>query len=122
MIEWFAYLQVAIAVIAGVVCVAAGLARRTPEDLTMGATLLVEVLLIVQLVIALLSPLVGNTATGSVLEFYVYLISALLIPPIVGVWALVERTRWNTVILGVGDLAIAVMVYRMLQIWFVQVA
>lgn len=121
MIEWFAYLQVAMAVIAGLVCVVAGLARRTPEDLTMGATLLVEALLVVQLVIALLSPLVGNTPTGSVLEFYVYLISALLIPPIVVVWALVERTRWNTVILGVGNLAIAVMVYRMLQIWFVQV-
>ena len=38
------------------------------------------------------------------------------------VWALVDRGRWSTAILGVACLAIAVMVYRMGQIWFVQLA
>jgi hypothetical protein len=37
-------------------------------------------------------------------------------------WALVDRSKWSTVILGVASLAVAVMVYRMTQIWFVQVA
>ena len=74
------------------------------------------------LVIALLSPAFGNLPTGSGLEFWVYLVSAVLVPPAAAIWALVDRTRWSTVILGVACLAIAVMVYRMGQIWFVQVA
>lgn len=122
MIEWFAWVQIGVAVVAGLLCVTLGLAGRTPADITMGATLIVEVLLLAQLVVSLLSPLFGNTATGSVLEFYVYLVSAILLPPLAGIWALVERNRWSTVILGVASLAVAVMLYRMNEIWFVQVA
>lgn len=88
----------------------------------MGTTALVGVLLIVQLIVAIVSPLVGNDASGSVLEFYTYLVSAILLPPFAILWGLLERTRWSTVVLGVGQLAVAVMVYRMHQIWFVQVA
>lgn len=120
MIEWFTTAQIAVAVVAGLLCVVLGLFGRRPEDLTMGATALVEILLLGQLVTALLSPAFGNTATGSVLEFYVYLLSAVLIPVLAGFYALVDRTRWSTVILGVACLAIAVMVYRMHEIWFVQ--
>lgn len=122
MIEWFAWAQIAIATLAGVLAVVLGLAGRKPNDLTMGATLLVEVLLVVQLVIALVAPAVGNEATGSILEFYVYLVSAILLPIAAGFWALIDRSKWSTVILGVGCLSVAVMLYRMLQIWTVQVA
>jgi hypothetical protein len=109
-------------VIDGLVCLVAGLAGRIPSDLTMGVTALVELLLVVQFVVALIAPATGNVATGSVLEFYVYLVSAMLLPPFAVLWGLIERTRWSTVILGVADLAVAVMVYRMHVIWFVQVA
>ena len=60
-------------------------------------------------------------AEGSVLEFYVYLVSALLIPVGVTAFALFERSRWSTVILGVGALAIAIMLARMQVIWTVPV-
>lgn len=120
MIEWFVALQVGVAVIAGVLCLILGLAGRVPGDLTMGAVALVELLLIVQLVMAIVAPLAGNPPTGSLAEFYIYLISALLLPLAGGFWALIERNRWSTVILGGVCLAIAVMVYRMGQIWFVQ--
>ena len=122
MIEWLTWAQIAVAVVAGLLGVALGLLGRTPNDLTMGATALVTVLLVVQVVVSLLAPVFGNTATGSVLEFWVYLVTALLIPPLAIVWGLVDRTRWSTVILGVANLAVAVMLYRMYQIWFVQVA
>ena len=122
MIEWFTIAQVAIAVAAGLLCVVLGLAGKRPADLTLGALALVELLLIIQLIVALLAPTFGNNPTGSVLEFYVYLVSAVLIPPLAGFWALVERNRWSTVVLGVAALAIAVMVYRMGQIWTVQLA
>jgi hypothetical protein len=122
MIEVFTWVQVSIAVLAGLLCLALGLAGKSPNDATLGSLVLVEVLLLAQFVVALVAPAVGNTASGSVLEFYVYLVSAILIPPAAAIWALVERGRWSTVILGVAALAVAVMVYRMEQIWMYQVA
>jgi hypothetical protein len=122
MIEWFTWLQIGVGVVGGVICLGLGFANRKPNDISMGAAVLVEVLLFAQLVIAIVAPLAGNPPTGSLPEFYIYLISALLMAPLAGFWALVERTRWSTVILGVMCLAIAIMVYRMDQIWTVQVA
>jgi hypothetical protein len=121
MIEWFTVAQVGVAVIAGLFCLVLGLAGRIPNDYTLGATALVELLLIVQLVVSLVASAVGNHARGSLLEFWVYLVSALLVPAAAVFWALVDRSRWSTVVLAVACFAIAVMVYRMSQIWFVQV-
>ena len=120
MIEWFQWVQIAVAVAAGLLCVIAGLLGRVPNDLTIGATLLVELLIVIQLIVALVAPLFGNWLTGDGLEFWVYLGSAVLVPAAGVFWALVDRSRWSTVVLGVACLAIAVMVYRMGQIWFVQ--
>ena len=122
MIEWFTTVTVVVAIVAGLAAVIIGLAGRPPADLTNGAIVVVEVLLIVQLVISLVSPLFGNYPTGSGLEFWVYLVTAILIPPLAILWGLLERNRWSTVVLGVASLAVAVMVYRMYQIWFVQLA
>jgi hypothetical protein len=121
-IEWFTWVQLAVAVVAGLLCIVLGLAGRRPADLTMGATALVGVLLVVQVVVALLAPAFGNEPSGSSLEFWVYLVTAVLIPPLAILWGLVDRSRWSTVVLGVAVLAVAVMLYRMQQIWFVQVA
>lgn len=122
MIDWFTWVQLAVAVAAGLMCIVLGLAGRAPNDLTNGALALVEVLLVVQLVVAIAAPAFGNEATGSLLEFYTYLVGALLLPPAAIFWGLLERNRWSTVVLGVAALAVAVMVYRMLQIWTVQQA
>lgn len=122
MITGFTVAQIAVAVVAGVLCLALGAFGRKPSDLSMGPTALVEVLLVVQLVIAIAAPLVGNPPSGSLIEFYAYLVSGLVIPPLAMFWALVERTRWSTVILGASCLAIAIMVYRMDVIWNVQAA
>ena len=122
MILWFTYVEVAVAVVAGLVCLILGLIGRRPSDWTVGALALVELLLIVQVVIAIVAPLAGNPPTGSLLEFWVYLVSAVLLPPLAVGWALVERSRWSTVIMGVAALAIAIMVWRMQVIWTIQVA
>ncbi len=87
MIEWFVALQVGVAVIAGVLCLVLGLGGRVPGDVTMGAVALVELLLIVQLVMAIVAPVLGNSPSGSLAEFYIYLISALLLPLAGGFWA-----------------------------------
>lgn len=122
MVEWFTMLQVGVAVLAGLLCMVAGLLGRLPNDVTLGATVVVFVLLLGQVVVALIAPTVGNVASGSLLEFWTYLISAVLLPPLAAFWALVERNRWSNVILGVVCLAVAVMVWRMHEIWFVQIA
>ena len=122
MILGFTIAQVIVACLSGLLCVSVGLAGRRPNDVTLGALVVVELLLLAQLVIALIAPGLGNHPTGSVPEFYVYLISALLIPPLAVFWALIERTRWSTVVLGVAAFAIAVMVVRMEQIWALQLA
>lgn len=122
MILWFTYIEVAVAVVAGLLCLILGLIGRRPSDWTVGALALLELLLIVQVVIGIVSPLAGNPPTGSLLEFWVYLVSAVLLPPLAVGWALLERSRWSTVIMGVAALAVAVMVWRMQVIWTVQVA
>ncbi|WP_194383409.1 hypothetical protein [Microbacterium luteum] len=122
MIEWFTYVQVAVAVVAGALCIVLGLAGRRPSDLTVGSLALVELLLLAQVVIAIIAPFAGNPPTGSLLEFWVYLVSAALVPPAAVLWALLERSRWSTVVLGVAALAAAIMVYRMQVIWAVQIA
>ncbi len=81
MILWFTYVQVAVAVAAGLFCFIAGLAGRRPSDWTVGSLALIELLLIVQIVVAIVAPLTGNAPTGSLLEFWVYLVSAALLPP-----------------------------------------
>jgi len=120
MIEWFTTVQVIVAAVAGVLCIVLGFAGRVPGDVSMGALALVEVLLVAQLIVTIVAPAVGNEPSGSLPEFYIYLISALILPLAGGFWALIERNKWSTVILGGVCLAIAVMVYRMGQIWFVQ--
>ena len=122
MIGWYTVVEVAVAAAAGVLCLVLGLFRVKPGDLSMGATALVELVLLGQLGIAIVAPLVGNSPTGSLLEFYIYLVVALLLPILAGFWALVERDRWSTVVLGVACLAIAVMAVRMNIIWTVQIA
>ncbi|KQR21022.1 hypothetical protein [Microbacterium sp. Leaf151] len=122
MILWFTLAQVGIAVLAGTVAVVAGLVGRRPGDLTVGSLALIELLLVVQIVVAIIAPFAGNPPSGSLLEFWTYLVSAALVPVAGVAWALIERSRWSTVIMGVAALAVAVMVWRMHVIWTVQIA
>jgi VanZ family protein len=121
-IDVFTIILIAVSTLAGLVCVVLGLAGRKPADVTILAVVAVEVLLLAQVVIALIAPATGNHPTGSLAEFWVYLATACLMPPAAIAWALTDRTRWSTVVLGVAALAIAVMAYRMNQIWTVQLA
>lgn len=122
MILGFTVVLIGAALLSGLLCITFGLAGRKPSDLTLIALAIVEVLLVAQIVIAIIAPAAGNHPTGNLLEFWVYLVTAAIIPPLAVFWALVERTRWSTVVLGVGALAVAVMTYRMHQIWIVQLA
>ncbi|MDM4762630.1 hypothetical protein QT381_06385 [Galbitalea sp. SE-J8] len=122
MIAGLAYVEIGIAVVVGLLAVVLGLVGRRPDDISIGATALVELALVVQIVVAIVAPLVGNAPTGDLVEFWIYLVTAALLPPVAVLWGLVDRGRWSTVVLGVASLAVAVMLWRMLQIWTVQQA
>ncbi|WP_298867556.1 hypothetical protein [Microbacterium sp.] len=122
MILWFTIVQIAVACASGLFCLIAGFAGRRPSDYTVGSLLLVEVLLIAQVVIAIIAPLAGNPPTGDLLEFWVYLVAAVLLPVGGTAWALIDRTRWSTVVLGVVGVSLAIMLWRMQSIWTLQVA
>ncbi|WIA98759.1 MULTISPECIES: hypothetical protein [unclassified Curtobacterium] len=118
MIEWFTWVQVVLAVVVGLFAVVVGFVGWKPDDYTVGALALVELLLLAQGVVSLVLPATGSPPQGNALEFGVYAVSVLLVPPAAIVWALIDRTRWSTVVLGAGAFTVAVMVYRMYQIWF----
>ena len=84
MILWFTIVQMAVAIAAGLLCVVFGLIGRKPADITLGSLVLVELLLIAQLVLAIVQPFVGNPPTGSPLEYWLYLVGAIIIPPLGG--------------------------------------
>lgn len=118
MILWFGIAQVAVALLAAVVCLWQWALKRGTNDYTLGATLLVGVLLLVQLVVSMVQPLVGNPSVGDPLEYWMYLIVALILPFAAGFWALFDRKRSANLVLLLVNVSAAVMIYRMLVIWF----
>lgn len=121
MIEWLAWVMVAVSLGAAFIAVGYALAGSPPNDYSLGATLLVAIMLVVQVVITIWQQVSGLGPTGDIVEFWSYLITAVLIPPAAIVWGLIERSRWSTLVLAIVGFSIAVMVYRMHHIWFVQV-
>jgi hypothetical protein len=65
--------------------------------------------------------LMGQQAKVDTWEFFGYLFVALMIPAGGAFWALLERSKWSTVVLGATSLTLAVMLVRMWQIWSGQV-
>lgn len=120
MIEWFTTLAIVISVAAGVAALVLGGIGRKPDDFSVLPTAAVALVLLAQIVMGIAALLTGNQPTGDIVEWWIYLGTALVLPLAGIVWALVDRTRWATVVMGVASLAVAVMLYRMHQIWFVQ--
>lgn len=118
MIDWYTVLSAVVAVSAGVLALALGLFGRPPGDLTIGGLALSELTLLVQAVISIVLPLAGHPTAGDGVEFAGYLLTAIIVLPAAGFWALLDRTRWSNVIMGAALLTVAVMIYRMDQIWF----
>ena len=51
------------------------------------------------------------------MTFWGYLVTALLLLPVAAAWAFAERTRWSSVVLLVAALTVAVMEWRLVQVW-----
>lgn len=105
------------ALAAGLLLVGLGLIGRAPSGFSLGLAAGAEAGLVVQLILSIVLVSLGQYAATDTWEFFGYLIVALIIPVAGAIWALVERNRWSTVVLGAAVLTIAVMLVRMQQIW-----
>lgn len=121
MISWLMLTQAIVIAALGAGVAIAGIAKVKMNDIVLGASALALLTLLVQVVASIVAPIVGAGPTGDLLEYWVYLVTAVLIPPAATLWAFADKGRWGVLVVGVGLLAVAVMVYRMHQIWFVQV-
>jgi hypothetical protein len=121
-IEWFAWVQGVVTALAALVAIGFAIRGKTPNDYTLGAALLVGAFLIAQIIISIVAPSMGNEPTGSLLEYWMYLITAVIMVPAAMLWALVERTVMANVVLGFLGASITVMILRMHQIWFINSA
>lgn len=123
MIPWLMIAQAIAIAVAGLVVIVAGVAKAKLSDWVLAVVAGATVTLIVQAVASIIAPLAGQHPTGFALEYWTYLVIAALIPAGTVLWAFTdkERSRWALIVIGIGLLAVAIMVYRMHQIWFVQV-
>jgi hypothetical protein len=117
MFEWAYLAQVYLALVVALYCIFLGLINRPPSWWSVGALALVEGFLLVQLAVTIALVASGNQAKGDTVEFFGYILTALIVPPAAVGWAIVDRSRWSTVVLGVSGLTVAIMLVRMWQIW-----
>lgn len=116
---WF-WASVLLGTLSFLVCVFQALRGRAPSDLTQGSVLLQEVFLLVYGLGSIVMLFVGPEASGNVLEYWGYLLTALIIPAGTFIWSLVERSSWSNWVLAATGPTIIVMVYRMNFIWYYQ--
>jgi hypothetical protein len=102
---------------AGAFSLVLALLGREPSWWSVGSAALTELALLGQLVFSIVLVSSGASATGDTVEYFGYIITALLVPVGSVVWAVFERTKWSTLVIGLASFTVAVMVVRMWQIW-----
>lgn len=117
MTEFLYLAQLWIAVAAGLFCLTLGLFGKLPSLWSVGSLAVVLIGLLAQLGYSTWAVIGGASAVIDTVEFFAYLVVAIMVPVAAGFWALVERNRWSTIILGVAALTVAIMLVRMNQIW-----
>lgn len=116
MIDGLTFALIALALVLAVWALGAALLDRSPGQGHLLGVGLLELLLVVQLVVALVL-LAGGDRPGSVVTFVGYLVVALAVLPLSVGWALAEPGRWSIAVVAIGCLVVAVMVVRLEQVW-----
>lgn len=117
MIDWLLNLQLVADSAIAVILLGFGFAKRKPSLVSLSLAGVVEIGLIAQFVASTMLVVGGAKAKTDTVEFFAYLVVALMIPAGAAFWALVERTRWSIMVLGVSAATAAIMLGRMQQIW-----
>jgi hypothetical protein len=117
MLEPLYYVLLFLTLAVGAVQLLLGFIGRKPGQAEIMMSLAVLAGLAVQLIVSTILALSGERAVISTIEYFGYLLVAIIVQVAAGFWALAEKTKWSTVILGAASLTVAVMLVRMLQIW-----
>lgn len=117
MVDWLFYFLLGQSTVIGTVLLVAGLFGLKLNGYMVLSVATIELALLGQLAVSFGVVLAGSRAEVSTFEYFGYLLVALLIPVAGSAWALLEKTRWSTVVLGCSALTISVMLIRMWQIW-----
>ena len=117
MLEWWYQAQLWFGVVAGLLLVMMGLIGRKPSGFSLALVAGSEFGLLMQLIASITLVILGERAKLDTWEFFGYLIVALMVPVAAAIWALIDRNRWSTVVMGAGILTVTVMLVRMQQIW-----
>lgn len=117
MLEWWYQAQLWFGVVAGLLLVVMGLIGRKPSGFSLALVAGSEFGLLMQLIASITLVILGQRAKLDTWEFFGYLIVALMVPVAAAIWALIDRNRWSTVVMGAGVLTVTVMLVRMQQIW-----
>ena len=117
MVEWVFLALVGVTAFIGVLLLLAGLLGYAANGYVLLTFGVVELGLLIQAAVSVGMSLAGARALVSTLEFFGYLLVAIFLPLLAVAWALAERNKWSTVVLGFASLTITVMLFRMWQIW-----
>lgn len=117
MVDWLFQILLWLSVGIGALLVLLGLIGVKTSGYLVLALGLVEISLVIQLAVSIGMLIGGAQAKVSTIEYFGYLIVAILVPLAGAAWALAERSRWSTVIMGAASLTVSVMLVRMWQIW-----
>ena len=112
-------LVVAVTVAAGLLAlagVASTVARRRIGLLHLAGAAVLEVLLVVQAVVAT-AALAGGQRPPETATFVGYLAGVVLLPVAGVLWSRTEPSRWAGTVLAVASLVTVVMIWRLVQLW-----
>lgn len=96
--------------------VAARRGRAPGRAMLVGAVAL-EVVLVLQAVVAAVGVVTGDGPVGSTVLFVSYLATVVCVLPLAVWWAMSERDRWSSVVVAVAAFTVAAMVVRLWDVW-----
>lgn len=114
---WF-WIMVVLGGLSSLICIVQFLRNRQPDDFSQGSVIILQAYLMIYLVGSIIMQLITDGPSGDWIEYYGYLLTALIIPAGTLTWSFSERTRWATLVLGLTGLVLIVMVQRMNVIWY----
>lgn len=117
MTNWLYYALLAVSGGSAALCLVLAMFGRKPSLVSIGSAVLVELALLVQLIATIVLLIMGATCKGDVIEFFGYVLVAMMVPAGAVVWSLAESNRVSTAVLAVAALTVAIMSARMAQIW-----
>ena len=116
MLDVVAYAVIAVSLAYAAWCLYAVVRNQIPREPHVIGAGIVEVLLLVQLIVAVIM-LAVEGAPDQLGVFIAYLVVSLLVLPLGLFWALAEKSRWGTAVLMVAALSVPVIVLRLQQLW-----